>query len=68
MDLLLEKGLIAIIHIDEEYENALHMQEKEKGFRNYFMSSQNNNFNLVTLSLKHPNFENSLIKGSKPAA
>ena len=61
MDLLLEEGLIAIIHIGEEYENALHMQEKEKGFRDYFTNGENQNFKLVTHSLKNPNFETSLI-------
>lgn len=30
------KGDVAILHIDEKYKNAVHMQEKEKGFRSYF--------------------------------
>ena len=30
------KTNIAIIHIDEELDNAVYMQEKERGFRNYF--------------------------------
>lgn len=61
LDLILDEGLIAIIHIDEEYENALHMQEKEKGFRNYFLENKDRKFNLKTLYLKHPNFKRTLI-------
>ncbi|WP_027125429.1 LacI family DNA-binding transcriptional regulator [Gelidibacter mesophilus] len=31
-----DKGDMAIIHIDEKYKNAVHMQEKERGFKSYF--------------------------------
>lgn len=60
MDLLLKKGLIAIIHIDEEYDNAQHMQEKEKGFRSYFIDERSEKFELVTLNIKSENANNSL--------
>ncbi|UGU14358.1 substrate-binding domain-containing protein [Sinomicrobium kalidii] len=30
------KGHLAVVHMDEVYKNAIHMQEKEKGFRDYF--------------------------------
>ncbi|MDO6492233.1 MULTISPECIES: LacI family DNA-binding transcriptional regulator [unclassified Cellulophaga] len=59
IDLFLNEGLIAIVHIDEEYENALHMQEKEKGFRNYFSESKNQNFDIKTLKLKSDNVDES---------
>ena len=36
MNLILSEGQIAIVHIDESLKNAVHMQEKEKGFRSYF--------------------------------
>jgi LacI family transcriptional regulator len=35
-NILYEKGSILIVHLEEEFENALHMQQKEKGFRAYF--------------------------------
>lgn len=60
LDLLIHKGLIAIIHIDEDYENAIHMQEKEKGFRNYFDSIQKNTFEIITFKVKHPQFKSTL--------
>lgn len=36
MHSIIEKGDMAIIHIDEKYKNAVHMQQKEKGFKSYF--------------------------------
>lgn len=43
---------IAILHIDEDLNNAIHMQEKEKGFRNYFYESEKLNYKITTYSLK----------------
>jgi LacI family transcriptional regulator len=60
LDLLLKKGLIAIIHIDEDFENAIHMQEKEKGFRDYFNNIEDPKFNILTFKLKHPQFKTML--------
>ncbi|MBC9795049.1 LacI family DNA-binding transcriptional regulator [Sinomicrobium sp. FJxs] len=34
--LLPGKKHLAVVHMDEIYQNAIHMQEKEKGFRDYF--------------------------------
>lgn len=34
------EGPILIIHIDEDISNAIHMQEKEQGFRGYFENSK----------------------------
>lgn len=48
---------IAIIHIDETLKNAVHMQEKEKGFRNYFEEKGFDATNITTLKLKSPNVE-----------
>jgi len=62
LDLLIKKGTIAIIHIDEDYENAVHMQEKEKGFRNYFNILENSDFEILTCTLKHPKFKSSLTE------
>lgn len=57
MNLILTDGQIAIIHIDESVKNAVHMQEKEKGFRNYFDEKNNTAFSLTTLKLKQHNVE-----------
>jgi LacI family transcriptional regulator len=57
MNLILASGQIAIIHIDESVKNAVHMQKKEKGFRNYFEEKNIPEFSLTTLKLKHPNIE-----------
>ena len=57
LDLLLKKGQIAVIHIDESIKNAIHMQEKEKGFRNYFSEKEKQDYEITTLKLKSPNVE-----------
>lgn len=57
LDLLIKKGLIVIIHVDEKYKNAVHMQEKEKGFRNYFSELEGDKFEILTCKLKHPQFD-----------
>ncbi|SHG44877.1 transcriptional regulator, LacI family [Flavobacterium fluvii] len=57
LDLLLKKGQIAVIHIDESIKNAIHMQEKERGFRNYFSERKNQDYTITTLKLKNPNVE-----------
>ncbi|MDR6844719.1 LacI family DNA-binding transcriptional regulator [Flavobacterium granuli] len=57
LDLLLKKGQITIIHIDESIKNAIHMQEKERGFRNYFNEKENQDYDISTLKLKSPNVE-----------
>lgn len=57
MNLILTEGQIAIIHIDESLKNAVHMQEKEKGFRNYFDEKKLSDFSLTTLKLKYSNID-----------
>lgn len=57
MSLIVSSGQIAIIHIDESVKNAVHMQEKEKGFRNYFEEKNLSDFALTTLKLKYSNIE-----------
>ena len=52
------KATVAIIHIDEIFKNATHMQEKEKGFRDYFNELKDDNFEITTYKLKHRNFDN----------
>ncbi|MBZ4037522.1 substrate-binding domain-containing protein [Flavobacterium sp. 17A] len=60
LELLLQKGTIAIVHIDEDYENAIHMQEKERGFRNYFDTLEKGKFEIKTFKVKHPQFKTTL--------
>lgn len=57
LDLLLKKGQITVIHIDESIKNAIHMQEKERGFRNYFSEKEKTDYEITTLKLKSPNVE-----------
>ena len=49
---------IAIIHIDEVFKNATHMQEKEKGFRSYFDDLKQGDFKINTHKLKQRNSNN----------
>ncbi|PKQ44405.1 substrate-binding domain-containing protein [Confluentibacter flavum] len=51
------EGDFVIIHIDEKYKNAIHMQEKEKGFKSFFDESLKFKNKILTCKLKHPNFE-----------
>jgi LacI family transcriptional regulator len=57
LDSITGDGQIAIVHIDETYKNAIHMQEKERGFRNYFDEKENSAYTITTLKLKNPNVE-----------
>ena len=57
LDSITDKGQIAIVHIDETFKNAIHMQEKERGFRAYFEEKDTNNYKITTLKLKNPNVE-----------
>lgn len=60
MEAIALKGQIAIIHIDEKFKNAIHMQEKEKGFRNYFIEKKNSDYEITTFKLKKTNYETKL--------
>ena len=51
---------IIIVHIDEVFNNALHMQEKEKGFRNYFEELTNTEYKLSTLNVVQTELDKSL--------
>ena len=60
LNLLLKDGSIAIIHIDEVYENSVFIQEKEKGFRNYYLEKKNSKFNIITCHLQNATLKNTL--------
>ena len=69
LDMILTKGHLAIVHIDEVFLNATYIQEKEKGFRNYFKSQNNENFKISTLNIKQNSdlsFEESLNEHLAP--
>jgi len=53
---------IFIIHFDEILNNALHMQEKEKGFRSYFDNLDSGNYKITTHKIKDSDFEENLTK------
>ncbi len=55
---LKNNATVAIIHIDEVLKNATHMQEKEKGFRDYFDELKGVDFEITTYKLKHRNSDN----------
>ncbi len=56
---VVREGLLAIVHIDEVLKNAVHIQEKEKGFRDYF-SQVEGRYELVTVKLKNTSFAEDL--------
>jgi len=58
LDSIMRKdGDIAIIHIDEKFKNAIHMQEKELGFRDYFKQFHNFKNKIISHKLNGSNFE-----------
>lgn len=60
MESITPKGQIAIIHIAEKFKNAIHMQEKEKGFRDYFIQKGITDYEITTLKLKKNKYETKL--------
>ena len=55
-----DKHEIVICHIDENLNNAIHMQQKEKGFRDYFGELRGADYNVLTLSVDHSDPDRSL--------
>jgi LacI family transcriptional regulator len=41
-------GNIAILHVYEEIQNAVHLKEKERGFRDYFMDKKLNKYQIYS--------------------
>jgi LacI family transcriptional regulator len=58
--LISKNSTIAIIHIDEDFNNATFMQEKEKGFRNYFSDAKKGDYKIETYNLKQNNLNDKL--------
>lgn len=61
LDALVPKGHFAILHINEVYKNAVHMQEKEKGFKSYFKTTERTSVKIKTCKLKEVGFESALL-------
>ena len=49
-----DKGVLAVLHINEDPGNAIHLAEKENGFRQYFDCLSNSEFEIITLNLYNP--------------
>lgn len=47
-------GTLAILHINEDIQNSVHLLEKERGFREYFEEKSNSTFEIKTLNLGNP--------------
>lgn len=47
-----EGGKLAVLHLDEDLDNSLHLLEKERGFRDYFKHKNTFPFEIIKLSLR----------------
>lgn len=54
-----EGGKLAVMHLDEDINNSVHLLDKERGFREYFKNSNNLSFKINEFSLQpdKPDFE-----------
>jgi len=55
-----ENSNIVICHLDEPFNNAIHMQKKEKGFKDYFHGLKNFKCNILTFNADRENLNKSL--------
>ncbi|WP_034040471.1 LacI family DNA-binding transcriptional regulator [Wocania ichthyoenteri] len=61
MEMIVPKNRdILIIHLDEVFNNSIHMQLKEKGFKNYLEHVPNSNYKLKTYSLQQADLDEKL--------
>lgn len=56
MDLSLrgESGSVAVLHLNEDLGNSVHLAEKERGFREYFENAGHGRFEVKTLNVYNP--------------
>jgi LacI family transcriptional regulator len=47
-----EGGKLAVLHLDEDIHNSVHLLEKERGFREYFRQKNTYNFEINEFSLR----------------
>lgn len=57
-----EGGVLAVLHLDEDIDNSLHLLDKERGFREYFAKKNTLSFQIKKFSLSphEPDFESKL--------
>jgi LacI family transcriptional regulator len=58
-----KSGILAVLHVNEDLGNSVHLAEKEKGFREYFDDKDPKGFEIKTLNLtspENPSFEKEL--------
>jgi len=57
-----ESGTFAVLHIDEDIHDSVHLLEKEKGFRDYFKEKSRLQFSIIdfNLNVKDSSFSNKL--------
>jgi LacI family transcriptional regulator len=57
-----EGGRLAVLHLDEDIHNSVHLLEKERGFREYFQQKNRLSFDIRELSLRpnEPGFEENI--------
>lgn len=57
-----ESGTLAVLHIDEDIHDSVHLLEKERGFREFFKEKSKMNFSIVDFSFnfKDPSFSERL--------
>lgn len=48
-----ESGILAVLHINEDLGNSVHLAEKERGFRDYFQANHGS-FDIRTFNLYNP--------------
>jgi LacI family transcriptional regulator len=55
-------GTFAVLHIDEDIHDSIHLSEKERGFRDYFTQRSKTGYNIVDFNLnpKENSFSNKL--------
>jgi LacI family transcriptional regulator len=60
-----KSGFLAVLHVNEDLGNSVHLAEKEKGFREYFDDKDQKKFEIKTLNLTspdNPSFEKELLQ------
>jgi LacI family transcriptional regulator len=60
-----KSGFLAVLHVNEDLGNSVHLAEKEKGFREYFEDKDSKSFEIKTLNLTspdNPSFEKQLLQ------
>lgn len=47
-------GVLAVLHVNEDLDNSVHLAEKEKGFRYYFAEKNLTGYTVETLNVSNP--------------